>query len=165
MSSKQFVLSFILLFVAVKAKDCDCGKLCSEHKGYKKLDDGQEKCFFIAENNAISYEFVQIQNQQEEQFIVDKLLKGITSKTNLSINHNPNYRMKIFNQTCIHALCTHTIYQTKCECKLNIFEKTYQKLKFFYNDYNDIFWVIISLVLGCIFFAVLKCIICQRCQK
>ena len=165
LSRLQFGVLFVIIFAFVQGKDCDCGILCSKHKGYENLDNDQEKCFFVADKNNINGEYIQIKDIHEEKMIVDNLLKGITVRQNLSIDHNPKYKMTIFKQTCIPSMCTHAVFQTKCHCKLNIFEKIYEKIKFFYHNFNSLFWIIISLVLGSVFFALLKCIICRRCHK
>lgn len=147
----------VLLFLNnVEGKTCDCGNWCNQFKGTIV----NERCYFIAPKNMLYGQQFIVSNAQQEQFLTDTILNGLTTRTNLHVSTDLGHQFSGFHQNCLSHICNDTVYVKTCECKLNVFEKFVDMVTIFYERYNELFWITVVILLILIFIVLLKCF-CQ----
>jgi len=162
-TSAMYALSallYILLANLTFANDCECGEHCKKFSGYINAD--MNKCFFIANVNQMDNTGLKVNDLATENIIINNLLGGAVSSPTLSIINESNYSFKRLRQTCVSINCTQSVYVSTCKCSTNesIFKTVWNKVTFFFKNYNDIFWCIIGLLAVVVCIIIAKCVIC-----
>ncbi len=140
-------------------KTCDCGIACSENKG---IVTDADQCLFIAAINSLNGRQFVVSNEDEEMFLVNRLLNGVPSRPKLLVSTDMSYLLARFHPRCIHQNCTDTVYANDCQCELNWFEIVVEKIAFFYNRHNAVFWTVIVVLFLVIFVSLLKCLCLKK---
>ena len=159
MQKSQIILLSIFCFAsAILAKNCNCGSNCQHFKG-KLVDD---KCYYVAGMSPANGLQFLVSNLDEENLVIKNIFNGVTTSKNVKLGTQNSYVLQRFVSSCLASNCTKTIYQSKCQCKLNAFETFWSYVKDFYKNYNGIFWGIIAATAVIIALIILRCIVCYK---
>jgi len=156
--SVSLMLGFLTL---TEAKSCDCGHWCKKFKGITV----DETCYFQALQNPIYGKQFIVSDEKQELFLIKKILNGETSKPNLHISTNNSHKLTHFRQSCLPHSCNSTVYVNKCKCQLNVFETIIETIQYFYSNFSEMFWTVISVLLILLLSCLLKCVMCSCRQK
>lgn len=153
---RHFAVVLIFLVGTVIGKECDCGRLCQQFKGIEV----DKTCYYIAEINVHHGTQFLVGSDHDESIIVDTLLTDNSTTNELLIATKMSYIPNRFHGRCTGRKCKMTVYESKCECKLNFFEKILSSLSQFYHQYTEIFWSISTVVVVFLIICILKCVMC-----
>ena len=149
------LVGFITLFFysLVEGKTCQCGRHCENFNGIKTSD----QCYFIAPISEIYGNQFLVSNEDQEAFLIDDVLQGLTTKSNLLVSTNLGYKLDKFKHNCLPHSCNDTIYVKQCLCTLSFFENIGVQIKDFYTNNNTLFWII-TVVLSILILSIILCI-------
>jgi hypothetical protein len=141
----------------VRAKTCECGNACGEKNGIITED---ETCVYVAELNKMYGRQFVVSDSAEEAFLVDQVLAGNPSSLNLHVSTDASHVFERFSPSCLSPNCTATVYVNDCVCELNFFEAVVERITYFYEHHNKLFWIALSVLFVLIAIAIIKCLCC-----
>ena len=124
-----------------------------------------DNCYFIARQNPLYGQQLVVSDEGKELFLIKHLLKGEKTDGDLYISTSNSHRLTHIRQNCLPHLCKTTIYVNQCNCQLNALETFGEKIAYFYDNFTELFWIVVSVTIIVLMFCLLRCVLCSCRQN